>query len=35
MGSDLIFLRKLDKLTVLTECGIEFQIDTPILVKDC
>ena len=35
-GSDLIFLRKLDtgKLTVLTECGIEFQIDTPILVKD-
>ena len=33
-SSDLIFLRKLETLRVLTESGIEFQIDTPILVKD-
>ena len=33
-SSDFIFLRKLDMLRVLTESGIEFQIDTPILVKD-
>ena len=34
-SSDLIFLRKLDMLRVLTESGIEFQIDTPIQFFIC
>ena len=33
-SGDLIFLRKLDMLRVLTTSGMEFQIDTSILVKD-
>ena len=33
-SSDFIFLRKLDTLRVFTESGIEFKLDTPILVKD-
>ena len=30
----LFFYENLHMLRVLTESGIEFQIDTPILVKD-